>query len=74
MRKPREGRTMTDTAIDMTAAPNKHKGNYYVEAPAQGRAIQAPAGAGAEFSLTLFGQGEQRIGSNFLRLRKNERS
>jgi hypothetical protein len=36
-----------------------------VEAPAQGRAIQAPANAGAEFSLTLVGQGKARIGSNF---------
>jgi hypothetical protein len=56
----------------MTAAPQTHEfkneGNV-VEAPAnKGWAIQAPASAGAEFSLTLFGLGEQRIGSNFFKV------
>ena len=69
-RKPREGRTMTDTAIDMTAAPqtmHKKTGDTAWKRRPEGRAIQAPANAGAEFSLTLVGQGETRIGSNFFR-------
>jgi len=60
---------MTDTAIDMTAAPNKHtKGITSWKRRREGRAIQAPASAGAEFSLTLFRQGEQRIGSNYFKV------
>jgi hypothetical protein len=63
MRKPGEGRTMTDTAIDMTAAriettqettKNYTDGERYnQDAPARGRAILALANASAESSPTM---------------------
>ncbi|MYM66657.1 hypothetical protein GTP45_07405 [Pseudoduganella sp. FT55W] len=66
---------MTDTAIDMTAAPQTHEfknggKTMWKRQPIKnkGWAIQAPASAGAEFSLTMFGLGEQRIGSNYFKV------
>jgi hypothetical protein len=47
---------MTDTAIDMAAAPNKGDYTWKRRQAGQFRRQRAPA----PFSLTLFGQGEQR--------------